>query len=80
MAKPTITLLRAVLIAVLALCLWTAAQAKGAAGYPAVPPDVPAAAVQAKAANVCVAGRIVDPAGSQTTSRVTFGKDPNKQY
>jgi hypothetical protein len=79
MAKPTITLLRAVLVAVLALCLWTAAQAKGAAGYPAVPPDVPAAAVQATAANGCVAGRRVGPPGSQTTTGVTLVGDPNKQ-
>lgn len=32
MAKPTITLLRAVLVAVLALCLWTSAEAKAVAG------------------------------------------------
>ena len=75
MAKPTITLLRAVLVAVLALCLWKSAEAKAAAGYLTVPPGAPRA-VQAKAPNVCVAGRIVDPSGSHTTFGVTLGGDP----
>jgi hypothetical protein len=59
MTKPTTTLLRAVLAAVLVLCLWTAAQAKATAGYPMVPPGAPAAAVQPKALNIGVAGGIV---------------------
>ena len=79
MAKPTIMLLRAVLVTVLALCLWNAAEAKAAAGYLTVPPGAPRA-VQAKAPNVCVAGRIVDPSGSHTTFGVTLGGDPNMQY
>jgi hypothetical protein len=61
MAKPTITLLRAVLVAVLALCLWKSAQAKAAAGYLAVPPGAPRAAVHAKAPNACVAGESSTP-------------------
>jgi hypothetical protein len=80
MTKPTILLPRAVLVGVLAFCLWTAAEAKAAAGYLMVPPRVPRAAGQAKAPNVCVAGRIVEPSGSQTTFAVTLGGDPNLQY
>jgi hypothetical protein len=80
MTKPTTTLLRAVLAAVLALCLWTAAQAKAAAGYPMVPSGAPVVTVQAKAPNVCVAGGVVDPSGSQKRLGVALGGDPNMQY
>jgi hypothetical protein len=75
MARPTITLLRAVLVAVLTLCLWKAAEAKTAAGDLMVRPCAPRAAVEAKGPNVCVAGRIVDPSGSQTTFGIALGGD-----
>jgi hypothetical protein len=80
MTKPTTTLRRALLAAVLALCVWTAAQTKAAAGYLMVPPGAPAAAVQAKASTGCAAGGVVDPSGSQTTLGVALGGDPNMQY
>jgi hypothetical protein len=79
MARPTITL-RAALVAVLALCLWKAAEAKAAAGDLMVPPCAPRAAVEAKGPNVCVAGRIVDPSGSQTTFGIALRGDRNMQY
>jgi hypothetical protein len=46
-------------------------------GYVTVPPGAPRVAVQAKAPNIGVAGRMVDPSGSHTTFGVTVGGSPN---
>jgi hypothetical protein len=80
MAKPTITMLRAVFVAVRALCLWKSAEAKAAAGHLTVPPGDQEPPFRRKVPNLWVAGRIVDPPGSHTTFGVTLGGSPSMQY